>query len=406
MNGTRSSSRRAYYDPASDRPNLSIIVNTFVATVNFDDTTATGINIISRDTGDAVSINATKEVVLATGAAHTPQILQLSGVGPRDLLESFDIDVVADLPGVGANFQDHLSISTAWRCECLLSLPRERVCILIALEVTNDVELNPSLTNDEEFLEEAFEEYWANKTGPITHTGKSCRVMLTLHNITSEADDIIAALEEEDPAAYLSDIYTQSEELLAGYTAQHAIMTAMLSREDVSVFEHTFGGDASISFHPEKPFSRGTIRIQSTDPHPSDSPVSIDFGALTHPLDLKISLFGLKFGRSVMAGEAMAALGMIEMVPGANITDDGELEELMRSQYVRPSNAHPVGTTAMMPRELGGVVDPRLRVYGVERLRVVDAGVMPLLPTCHTQATTYAIAEKAADLIKEDALDG
>lgn len=117
VNGTRSSSRRAYYDPASDRPNLSIIVNTFAARVNFNDTTATGIDIISRDSSGSVSVKASGEVVLAAGAAHTPQILQLSGVGPRDLLESFDIDVVADLPGVGANFQDHLSISTSWRCE-------------------------------------------------------------------------------------------------------------------------------------------------------------------------------------------------------------------------------------------------------------------------------------------------
>ena len=265
------------------------------------------------------------------------------------------------------------------------------------------MELNPSLTNDEDFLNEAFEEYWANKTGLITHTGKSCRIMLTLHNITEEADDIIAALEEEDPAMYLSDVYLQSEELLAGYAAQHAIMTSIIGREDVSVFEHTFGGDASISFHPQKPFSRGNIRIQGTDPHPANSPVSIDFRALTHPLDAKISLLGLKFGRTVMGGPEMGTLGMVEVAPGANITDDRELEELLRSRHVNPSNAHPVGTTAMMPHELGGVVDPRLRVYGVERLRVVDAGVMPMLPTCHTQATTYAIAEKAADLIKEDA---
>ena len=117
VNGTRSSSRRAYWDPAADRPNLSIIVNTFVSTVNFDDTTATGINIINREGEESLTIQASREVILATGAAHTPQVLQLSGIGPRDLLESLDIEVVVDLPGVGANFQDHLGVSTAWRCE-------------------------------------------------------------------------------------------------------------------------------------------------------------------------------------------------------------------------------------------------------------------------------------------------
>lgn len=117
VNGTRVSSRKAYWDPASDRPNLSIIVNTFVATVGFEDTTASGVNIVSRASGETVFVPAQAEVILAAGSAHTPQILQLSGVGPGDLLEELGIEQVVDLPGVGSNFQDHLSISTAWRCK-------------------------------------------------------------------------------------------------------------------------------------------------------------------------------------------------------------------------------------------------------------------------------------------------
>lgn len=120
VNGTRSSSRKAYWDPASERPNLSIIVNTFVSTVSFENKTASGVNIISRDTGDTVFVPASAEVILAAGSVHTPQILQLSGIGPRDLLQELDIEEVVDLPGVGSNFQDHLSISTAWRCKSLL----------------------------------------------------------------------------------------------------------------------------------------------------------------------------------------------------------------------------------------------------------------------------------------------
>ncbi|SPO03164.1 uncharacterized protein DNG_05846 [Cephalotrichum gorgonifer] len=357
VNGTRSSSRRAYWDPASGRPNLSIIVNTFVSTINLDNTTATGVNIINRVSKEGIPVRASREVILAAGAAHTPQILQLSGIGPRDLLENL---------------------------------------------VTNDTELNPRAMNDPEFLADALEEYWENKTGPITHTGKSCRVMLNLHNLSDQADSIIAGLEGEDPTEHLSVIYTQSEELRAGYKAQHTIMTKMIKRQDVSVFEHTFGGGPDISFHPQKPFSRGTIRITGTDPHPAESPVSIDFRAMTHPLDMKIAILGLKFGRMIMASDKMGTLGALETAPGPDIVGDEELEELFRSRYVNPSNAHPVGTTSMMPRELGGVVDPNLRVYGVKGLRVVDAGTMPMLPTCHTQATTYAIAEKAADLIKEE----
>lgn len=251
-------------------------------------------------------------------------------------------------------------------------------------------------------MDAAFDEYWENKTGPITHTGKHCRVMLSLGNLTDAVSDIVTELEEEDPTQYLGEVYLASEELMAGYKAQHAILSRIVGSDEVSVFEHTFGGGADMSFHPQKPFSRGTIRIASTDPHPADSPPLIDFRAMTHPLDMKIALLGLKFGRGIMNGEVMSGLGTRDVSPGADITDEAELEQLLRSRAISPSNAHPVGTTAMMPRELGGVVDPTLKVYGVERLRVVDAGVFPLLPTCHTQATTYAVAEKAADLIKED----
>jgi choline dehydrogenase len=117
VNGTRMSSRKAYWDPASQRPNLSILVNSYVAKVAFNGTRAVGVNAIPRGSNKTLSIGAKREVILAAGAAHTPQILQLSGIGPKDLLEGLGIDVVVDLPGVGSNFQDHLSMSSNWRCE-------------------------------------------------------------------------------------------------------------------------------------------------------------------------------------------------------------------------------------------------------------------------------------------------
>jgi len=234
----------------------------------------------------------------------------------------------------------------------------------------------------------------------MTHNKKNCRVMLTLGNLTSEADTIATEIEEQDPALYLNDIYTQSDELVAGYKAQLGLIADMLRADDVAVYEYTFGGTAELGFHPQKPLSRGTIRIKSKNPHPANSAPSVDFRSLTHPLDLTISILGLKFGRDVMNGAVMATLGAEELTPGAAITDDEQLEELFRRTYISSSNAHPVGTSAMMPLALGGVVDSKLKVYGVEGLRVVDAGIMPMLPSCHTQSTTYAIAEKAADIIK------
>jgi choline dehydrogenase-like flavoprotein len=117
VNGTRMSSRKAYWDPASDRPNLSILVNTYVATVALHGPQAIGVNAIGRRSNETLLIGADKEVILAAGAAHTPQILQLSGIGPKDLLESLEIDVAVDLPGVGSNFQDHLAMTSNWMCK-------------------------------------------------------------------------------------------------------------------------------------------------------------------------------------------------------------------------------------------------------------------------------------------------
>lgn len=118
-NLTRSSARKAYYDPVRHRPNLQLLVNSYVAKVGISKPTAKGVDVFSRDNPPRkTSISAKSEVILAAGGIHTPQILQLSGVGPRDLLQRLNISVVQDLPGVGANFQDHATIrGVSFRCK-------------------------------------------------------------------------------------------------------------------------------------------------------------------------------------------------------------------------------------------------------------------------------------------------
>ena len=122
-NVTRSSSRTAYYNPASKRPNLDLLVGAYVARVNFKNDTATGVKIMARELGShnqtaQQTVSSNKEVILAAGATHTPMILQLSGIGPADLLKEFNIPVVQDLPGVGANLQDHPRTSMSFECAC------------------------------------------------------------------------------------------------------------------------------------------------------------------------------------------------------------------------------------------------------------------------------------------------
>jgi len=174
----------------------------------------------------------------------------------------------------------------------------------------------------------------------------------------------------------------------------------MIANASAGVFEYTWTGASGPATVLDKPLSRGTVHISGTNPHPIDGLLAFDFGSFSHPVDMEIALLGFKFTRRFMASPSLAPLEPVEVNPGLGVQSDEEIVERMRADLIRPTNAHPVGTAAMMPERLGGVVDPELRVYGVQGLRVVDGSVLPLVPMAHTQATLYAVAEKAVDLIR------
>lgn len=185
--------------------------------------------------------------------------------------------------------------------------------------------------------------------------------------------------------------------ILAGYHAQREIILRLYGSTDASVQETGWGSGSVLPITLVKPLSRGSVTINCTDIF--QQPL-IDWKAFTYPSDLEIMIAAVRINRKLMASEAMQELQPVEVVPGANVSSDDELRTALR-QLVVPTFSHPCCTCAMMKRELGGVVDAKLRVHGVENLRVVDASVMPLIPATHTSATVYAVAEKAADLIKE-----
>lgn len=137
------------------------------------------------------------------------------------------------------------------------------------------------------------------------------------------------------------------------------------------------------------PLSRGTIAINSTDPF---APPVIDPRYLSHPYDGQVLVESLRFNRKLLATQQVEALGATETLPGVHITSDSDILEFIKG--VSSTEYHYAGTCAMLPRPLGGVVDSNLNVHGIDGLRIVDASIMPLLPSAHTQATVYAIAEK------------
>lgn len=210
---------------------------------------------------------------------------------------------------------------------------------------------------------------------------------------------IASALQAQDPATHLPP--GADETLLAGYAAQRDRLATAL-RSNNSAFYNLFlrganFGGIVVYLHP---LSRGTVTIDPADPFFTQP--TVDYRALSNPLDIDIQVEFIKFTRRLYTETSLSSYGPIEVSPGANVTSDEALGEAIVSQ-MSPTCFHPVGTAAMMPRNLGGVVSETLEVYGVQRLSVVDASIMPDLPGAYTQQPTYAIAEKAADLIKRRA---
>lgn len=217
---------------------------------------------------------------------------------------------------------------------------------------------------------------------------------LPLPNITSSYQSIIDLATSQPNSVYGPGL---DSTILEGYCAQRKIILRLYDSTDASVQETGWNDANTIPITLVKPLSRGSVILNSTDIF--QSPL-IDWKAFTFPSDIEIMIAALRINRKFIASEAVQELQPVEIVPGANITTDDELRAALRQQVV-PTYSHPCCTCAMMGKELGGVVDAKLRVHGVENLRIVDASIMPLIPATHTSATVYAVAEKAADLIKE-----
>ncbi|KAK2024773.1 GMC oxidoreductase [Colletotrichum zoysiae] len=378
---TRSTSETAYFRPVNDRQNLHLVVRYYGAAVRFEGTKTVGIDIRSRDNSSETKFVRSENIILAAGAVNTPRILQLSGVGPKRLLSSLGIDVVVDLPGVGANFQDHPAI-------------------FMVYDFKNDTALNPTLMSNETFYNRSWAEYRANRTGPHSHSWGNKVVFTSLKDLDPVNYQTIAeAVSKQEPLQHLPRVYAENPALVEGYLQQRNVLKEQFLNPKAGVVEFTFGGAENIPVALQKPLSRGTISINSTDPDPSIAPL-IDFNTISNPVDTALLVRAVAKARAFMSSPSVRPLGAVELVPGLGVSSDAQIEAVMKESWLASSFDHPVGTAAMMPRDWGGVVDSNLSVYGVEGLWVVDASIMPILPAAHTQATVYAAAEHAADIIR------
>ncbi|KAK7753988.1 hypothetical protein SLS62_004087 [Diatrype stigma] len=413
-NVQRSYARTGHYEN-HNRSNYELITESKVTKIELEDGVATGVVFqrTERNATTKLTVKAGKEVILAAGAIHSPQILQLSGVGPKKLLDSAGIDTAVDLPGVGQNFQDHPMLP-------------------VGITLQNfTVHPNPTdLIRDQNFSRWAQDAWNTSRTGPYSIAIGNVAAWLGMPAISPDTyNDLADKLEAQDHAAQLpldtdptviavrepreltssrvnTTPPTNTDITHQGYKAQMRALAAGMRSSNTAFYSMSLTGSSmvggsNILLHP---LSRGSVTINASAADPASAEPVVDYRALSNPVDLDVLVEFVRFTRRYHFGTAeLAAFGPREALPGPGVVAHADLAAYVR-RSATPTEFHPSGTCAMLPRALGGVVDPRLRVYGVGRLRVVDASVIPTLPGANTCQTVYAIAEKAADIIKSDGL--
>jgi choline dehydrogenase-like flavoprotein len=267
---------------------------------------------------------------------------------------------------------------------------------MLGFSYSKDYPLSPSnLSADSGAAEMAENLYNTSRTGPYIG-GHNQLVGLSGPDFLSPAE-LQWSLRSQQNLNHLPPVYRSEPSLVAGYEAQRSIIIRQVAEHDSTLLESPIAGDSWTLLILQKPLSRGVISVNTTDPLFGEP--SWDPNTLVNPADISILVSGLKAARRQQNSEAMKVLEPMEITPGTDVSSDEDLDKYVRSS-VSSSIGHMSGTCAMMPRELGGVVDPKLRVYGVEKLRVVDSSIIPLIPGANIMATVYAVAERAADIIR------
>ena len=388
-----------YNSETSQRPNWHVLTGVLAERIIFgkskeDLVSATGVQYTTK-AGERRIVHANDQVILAAGTFQSPQLLELSGIGAADHLKTLNIETIVDNPHVGENLQDHGIVCASF-------------------EVADGVP-SGDMMRDPQVFQAMMKAYETARAGPMCSAPMSSAFMPVVDFLHGNGRNQLVKLLDE----YLASTKSES---FPSQNLQYELLRRMLQDPDDASIHYSMGpfqvnaerGPAlrdilspssegnymtivSALCHP---FSRGSVHISSADPR---QPPSIDPNYLSHPLDIEIHARHLQYLETLTKTEPLASLLKKD---GRRIPHSLDLRELKSAKELcvntLSSNYHPTGTCAMMSKELGGVVNERLIVHGTRNLRVVDASIIPMEPRGNIQSSVYAIAERAADMIKAD----
>ncbi|KAF2485823.1 GMC oxidoreductase [Neohortaea acidophila] len=367
---TRASSKTGYLDNLPYRSNYHVLPNAFVTRILFDNSargevTATGVEYTTDNGATRSTVTVNNEVILAGGTIGSPTVLMHSGVGPSDVLRAAGVNVVVDLPGVGEHLMDHLSLQTTWA-----SIEQTAGALYQSGTQTN----NPAFMS---YINDAV----AFVDGPT----------LLGPNLPTFQSNVL--FNQAFYAPNTRDSVMEANTAITETTAK-TILPSNSGIIEILLQNTAANGTVFIQVTLQHPYSQGRLWITSNDPMQYPS---IDPRYLTNPADQQITIEGLKLARRIAQSQPLASI-LKEVTPGESVQSDEEWLQWVRANLF--TEFHPSSTCAMLPREQGGVVDARLRVYGTRNVRVADASVPPIAFSAHLQASTYGIAEKAGEIIR------
>ncbi|OKL59623.1 hypothetical protein UA08_05437 [Talaromyces atroroseus] len=374
-NWTRSYSRSGYLDPLPDNGNYDVLPNAYVTRILFNDTspsdnlTASAVEYTLDGGKTNLTVQVNKEVILASGTIGSPAVLLYSGVGPKDVLSDAGVELVSELPGVGQHLQDHFSATLKFNTSAVTSGA-----------IFYD---NLSMKNNTLYLS-----YIDSAVAYVNAT------TLYSSNLESLQKNVSSLVDKFVPNT------TYDAGVIAGYkaiynTTVNTILNSSVGQIELLFMNSDANGDIGITAALQHPFSQGRIYINSSNP--LDYPV-IDPNYLANPTDYEILRDGLKLARKLGETAPLCNTLTAEISPGSKVQTDDEWLDWLRG--AAGTEFHPSSSCAMLPRELGGVVDANLRVYGLANVRVADASVVPIALSTHLMSSTYGVAEQASNIIR------